>query len=183
MNKQIAVFSGGCFWGLEYWFRQLNGITNTTVGYTGGSVPNPTYEQVKTGTTGHYEAVMIEFDPEKISYEELVKFFFQIHNFTQADGQGPDIGPQYLSNIFYLNDQQYQTALNVIKILWRKGYNVTTGLIKFDKFWPAEPEHQQYYERLGKVPVSHVFRKINWDSDSLDFPAYSDFDPREINWF
>jgi len=173
MKKEIAVFSAGCFWGVEYMFRRLDGVIDVISGYTGGWVENPTYEQVSQGNTGHYEAVWVEYDADKISYEDLVKYFFEIHDFTQRDGQGPDIGPQYLSNIFYLNDEQKEIAQKIIFKLLKKGYDVATGLIKFEKFWKAEDYHQRYYEKTGKKPYCHFHRPINWDSDEMEYKNYN----------
>ena len=96
-----AYFSAGCFWGVEYYFKRLNGVTKTVVGFMGGDQENPSYKQVKMGTTGHLETIEVEYDPEQVSYEALVRYFFEIHNFEQADGQGIDIGSQYLSAIWF----------------------------------------------------------------------------------
>ncbi len=161
-KTEVAVFSAGCFWGVQYLFDKLDGVLETKVGYTGGDTENPSYDQVKTGTTGHFEAVWIKYDPAKISYEDLVKFFFEIHDFTQRDGQGPDIGPQYLSNIFYLNEEQYQIAFEYIEKLIKMGYDVATGLIRFEKFWDAEEYHQKFYEKTGGTPYCHIHRPIKW---------------------
>ncbi len=181
-STKTAVFSAGCFWGVEYYFRKLPGVVDVTVGYTGGKVENPTYEQVSKGTTGHVEAVLVQYDPQKISYEDLVKYFFEIHDFTQTDGQGPDIGPQYLSNIFYQTDEEYNIALKLIQKLMAKGYPVATGLLKFEKFWPAEEYHQRYYEKNGKEPYCHIHRPINWESDEMDYDLgnYFPMDPMFI---
>ncbi len=181
METGKAVFAAGCFWGVEHLFKQLDGVVSTTVGYTGGHVDKPTYDQVKTGTTGHYEAVLVEFDPQKITYEDLVKYFFEIHDFTQEDGQGPDIGPQYRSNIFYLNENQKKIAQQVIMKLLSLGYDVKTGLLPYDRFWPAEDYHQDYYDRTGKGPYCHIHRPINWDGGP-DMPRFfpDDFGPTMI---
>ena len=178
-KMKTAVFSAGCFWAVEYYFRQLPGVIDVIPGYTGGKTPNPTYEEVSKGTTGHVEAVLVKYDPDKISYEDLVKYFFEIHDFTQTNGQGPDVGPQYLSNIFYQDQSEYDTALKLINKLFAKGYNVATGLIKFEKFWPAEEYHHRYYEKHHKKPAYHIHRPINWESDEMDYDLgnYFPMDP------
>ena len=150
-----AIFAGGCFWGVEYYFQNAKGVINTTVGYTGGSKEKPTYEEVCRHLTGHYEALEIEYDPSKTTYEELAKLFFEIHDPTQADGQGNDIGQQYHSVVFYLDDEQKATTEKLIKILNGKGYQVATKLIKATTFWPAEEYHQKYYEKEGGTPYCH----------------------------
>jgi len=155
-----AVFASGCFWGSEYYLQKAKGVISTTVGYIGGHVKNPTYKQVCTGTTGHLEAVRVIFNPSVISYEELTKLFFETHDPTQTNGQGPDIGPQYLSAIFYLNDEQKQIAGKLTEILNSKGLKVATKLISASEFWPAEDYHQDYYLNNGKSPYCHVYRKL-----------------------
>ncbi len=152
-----AIFAGGCFWGVDYFMKQEPGVISVTSGYTGGQVKNPTYEQVCTGTTGHVEAVKIIYDPEKTSYDKLVRLFMDIHDPTQAGGQGPDIGDQYQSRIFYLNEEQKQIAGKDIKILMDKGYNVVTELVKASEFYDAEKYHQDYYFKNGKTPYCHRF--------------------------
>ncbi len=155
-----AYFAGGCFWGTEYFFAKTPGVTSTTVGYMGGHTDNPTYKEVCSGKTGHYEANEIKYDTTKISYENLVKLFFEIHDFTQTDGQGPDIGQQYLSVIFYQNDWQKETAEKCIGILTEKGYKVATKLLPASTFWKAEDYHQDYYQHKGTMPYCHAYRKI-----------------------
>lgn len=152
-------FAGGCFWGVEYLFKQLEGVLDTRVGYMGGKRKNPTYEQVCTGLTGHYETVEVIFDPKKIDEELLVKYFFEIHDFTQEDGQGPDIGEQYKSVIFYTNERQRQVAERIKDQLSQK-YRVTTQIKKASDFWLAEDYHQDYYAKTGKTPYCHYRRKI-----------------------
>ena len=125
-------------------------------GYTGGHKKNPTYEEVCSGSTGHIEAVEIKFMPDEVSYEELAKLFFEIHDPTQENGQGPDIGEQYLSVVFYQNEQQKEITEKLISQLEKKGYDVATGLLPADKFWPAEDYHRKYYEKKGKKPYCHI---------------------------
>ncbi len=155
-----AIFASGCFWGTEYYLQRAPGVISTTTGYTGGHVDNPTYKQVCTDRTGHAEAVEVVYDPSKTSYEQLAKLFFETHDFTQLNRQGPDIGKQYRSAIFYLDDEQKQTAEKLIKILREKGFNVKTEVTKATRFWPAELYHQDYYNKTGKLPYCHVYRKI-----------------------
>lgn len=156
---ELATFAGGCFWGVEYYFQNAEGVLSTTVGYTGGHKDNPTYKEVCSGTTGHVEAIEVEFDPNKISYEDLAKLFFEIHDPTQADRQGPDMGYQYRSMVFYHNEKQKQTAEKLIKILESKNYDVVTDVVKAEQFWPAEDYHQDYYQNNGKQPYCHFYKK------------------------
>jgi peptide methionine sulfoxide reductase msrA/msrB len=158
-KTQRAIFASGCFWGTEYHFQKAGGVLQTTVGYTGGSTEKPTYKEVCSGTTGHAEAVEVIFDPEKISYEELVKLFFETHDPTQINRQGPDIGEQYRSEIFYLDDQQKETAQKLIEQLKTKGYNVATQLTKTAAFWKAEDYHQHYYMKKKGTPYCHIYTK------------------------
>ncbi|WP_126993974.1 bifunctional methionine sulfoxide reductase B/A protein [Thermosipho globiformans] len=157
-------FAGGCFWGVKYLFRKLDGVVDTRVGYMGGKRKNPTYEQVCTGVTGHLETVEVIFDPKKLYEKTLIKYFFEIHDFTQENGQGPDIGEQYKSAIFYTNDLQKKISEKLIQAL-KKKYNVVTQLRKASDFWVAEDYHQQYYEKTGKTPCCHVRFKLlkTWD--------------------
>jgi peptide methionine sulfoxide reductase msrA/msrB len=150
-----AIFAGGCFWGVEYYFQHEKGVLNTTVGYTGGTKLSPTYEEVLSHTTGHYEAIEVEFDPSVTNYETLAKLFFEIHDPTQANGQGNDIGQQYQSVVFYVDDTQKASTEKLIAQLRTKGFDVATKLIKASKFWPAEGYHQEYYEKGGGEPYCH----------------------------
>lgn len=156
---QTAVYASGCFWGTEYYLQKVKGVISTTVGYTGGTTENPTYEQVCGKKTGHYEAVEVVFDPEVISYEALTKVFFETHNPEQTNGQGPDIGPQYRSAIFVADDQQRKTANKLIAILEAKGYNIATQVLPTVTFWPAELYHQDYYDNKGGTPYCHAYTK------------------------
>jgi peptide methionine sulfoxide reductase msrA/msrB len=159
-KNEKAIFASGCFWGTEYYFQKAPGVISTTVGYTGGHVDNPTYKQVCTDRTGHAEAVEVVYDPSKTSYEQLAKLFFETHDFTQLNRQGPDVGRQYRSAIFYLDDEQKNIALKLIGILKKEGFNVKTEVTKAGKFWPAENYHQDYYKNNGKTPYCHIYRKL-----------------------
>jgi len=159
-KTERALFASGCFWGTEYYFKQAPGVLSTTVGFTGGRVENPTYKQVTTGRTGHAETTEVIYDPSKTSYEQLAKLFFETHDFTQVNRQGPDIGPQYRSAIFYLNDEQKQIAEKLVEQLKQKGFNVKTEITKAGTFWPAEDYHQDYYEKTQGTPYCHIYRKI-----------------------
>lgn len=154
-----AIFAGGCFWGVEYYFQTAKGVISTQVGYTGGFTEKPTYKEVCAHKTGHVEALEVTFDPRLTSYEELAKLFFEIHDPTQSNGQGNDIGPQYLSEVFYFNEAQKNTVEKLIGLLQIKGYKVVTQLKKATIFWPAEEYHQQYYEKEGGTPYCH--RKVS----------------------
>lgn len=158
-NKQLdsAIFAGGCFWGMQYYFEKAKGVTNTVVGYIGGHVENPTYEQVCTHTTGHYEAVKVVFDKSVTSYEDIARLFFNIHDPTQTDGQGPDIGEQYMSVVFYTDDTQRKIAQKLIDQLTAKGMKVATTLKQATTFYPAEGYHQHYYDHNGHTPYCHRF--------------------------
>ena len=155
-----AIFASGCFWGTEYYFQKLEGVISTQVGYTGGHTTNPTYKEVCSGTTGHLEAVKVVFDSSKIDYEKVCKYFFETHDFTQTNGQGPDIGEQYLSAIFYTSMEQKKIAEKIINILIEKNYKVATMLIPAKPFWPAEEYHQDYYINKGATPYCHIYTKI-----------------------
>ena len=154
-----AIFAGGCFWGVEYFLQKSPGVISVTSGYTGGHVRNPSYKEVCTGNTGHAEAVRIIYDPQKTTYENLVKLFLEIHDPTQVNRQGPDIGDQYRSEIFYLNESQMATAEKYLNILRNKGMKVSTGLTKASEFYTAEAYHQDYYFNNGKLPYCHGYTK------------------------
>jgi peptide-methionine (S)-S-oxide reductase len=138
-----AAFAAGCFWGVEARFKELG--VNTTVGYMGGGLENPTYEQVSTGETGHAETVLIEYDPKKVSYEDLLKLFWSMHDYTQLNRQGLDRGSNYRSAIFYFNEKQKHSAEA------SKPKDAVTEIVRAKRFWPAEDYHQNYYEKHGKV--------------------------------
>lgn len=155
-----AIFASGCFWGVEYQFKQKEGVISTTVGYTGGHAEDPTYREVCSYTTGHAEAVEVIFDPDMVTYEELAKLFFETHDFTQVNRQGPDIGDQYRSEIFYLNDEQKEIAESLIVELTDMGYDVATRVTEASEFYPAEDYHQDYYAKTGGTPYCHGYRQI-----------------------
>jgi peptide-methionine (S)-S-oxide reductase len=147
---ETATFAGGCFWCLEAVFERLAGVERVVSGYSGGSTPNPTYEDVCTGRTGHAEVVQVTFDPTAISYRELVEIFFAFHDPTTLDRQGPDTGTQYRSAIFYANEVQAATAREVIAELEAKrlfGAPIVTEVTPLGAFYPAEEYHQQYFQR------------------------------------
>jgi peptide methionine sulfoxide reductase msrA/msrB len=150
-----AVFAGGCFWGMEYYFQHAKGVVSTEVGYTGGHTKNPTYREVCSHTTGHIEALQVTYDANVTSYEELARLFFEIHDPTQANGQGPDIGEQYLSVVFYADEMQKKTTEKLIGLLKSRGYAVVTQLRPAATFWKAEEYHQKYYEKENGTPYCH----------------------------
>jgi methionine-S-sulfoxide reductase len=153
---QKAIFAAGCFWGVQYYFDQVPGVTKTTVGYTGGHTTNPDYEAVCSHTTGHAEAVLIEFDPEKVSYETLVRQFFRMHDPTQMNRQGPDVGDQYRSAIFYFNDEQ-KTIAETIRGELQANFEqpIVTQIVPDAAFYPAEEYHQKYTEKTG-LGMCHI---------------------------
>jgi len=159
-GRQKAYFAGGCFWGVEHFFHKAEGVVSTQVGYMGGDTPNPTYKQVCAGTTGHAEVMEVVFNPSSTTYENMVKLFFEIHDPTQVNRQGPDIGEQYRSAIFYIDNRQKETAVHIIKLLKQKGFDVATKLVKAEKFWKAEEYHQRYYQKKQGEPYCHAYRKI-----------------------
>lgn len=160
MNIKKAYFASGCFWGTEYYFMKAKGVKHTAVGFMGGHVDHPTYRQVCEKNTGHLETTEVEYDTKQTSYEDLVRLFFETHDFTQTNGQGPDIGPQYLSCIFYNDAEEKAVAEKYINILTVKGYKVATMLKPVSTFWKAEDYHQQYYDHKGDKPYCHIYKKI-----------------------
>jgi methionine-S-sulfoxide reductase len=159
-NLRSAYFAGGCFWGVEHHFEKKEGVKDAISGYMGGWVKNPGYYDVVNGKTGHVETVKVVYDPKVVSFEELTKLFFEIHDMEQKDGQGPDIGSQYLSVVFYNNKQEKKIIQNIVNILTKKGYKVATSLVKVTPFYKAEDFHQDYYEKTGKLPYCHIYKKI-----------------------
>ncbi len=146
-----AIFAAGCFWGVQFYFDQIPGVTKTTVGYSGGHTENPSYEAVCTHTTGHAEAVLLEFDPDKVSYETLLKQFFHLHDPTQLNRQGPDVGDSYRSAIFYFDDEQKQQA-EAGKQAAQPDYSqpIVTEISAAGPFYEAEDYHQKFAERTGR---------------------------------
>ncbi len=159
MSHKKAYYAGGCFWGVEHLFQSKDGVLNAVSGYMGGSLDNPTYQDVLTGKTGHQEAVEITYDSDQVSYQELTKFFFEIHDPTQVNGQGPDIGTQYLSAVFYSSEEEKKISRELINLLKNIGYDVITKLIPAEDFWIAEEYHQDYYVKKNQQPYCHVYRK------------------------
>lgn len=156
---ETAYFAGGCFWGVEHFFRKEPGVVSTRVGYMGGHTSNPTYKEVCSGTTGHAETMEVVFDPAQTTFEKLARLFFEIHDPTQVNHQGPDFGEQYRSAVFYTGDEQKKTAEKLIGLLKGKGFAVATELTKAGTFWPAEEYHQDYYAKTGKRPYCHAYTK------------------------
>jgi len=156
-NYGTALFAGGCFWGVEYFLQKEPGVVAVVSGYTGGNVKNPSYREVCTGNTGHAEAVKVTYDLQKNSYEKLLKLFLEIHDPTQIGRQGPDIGDQYRTEIFYKNSEQKKVAEKLLGMLKAKGLKVATQVTKASEFYPAEEYHQDYYFRNGKVPYCHAY--------------------------
>ena len=154
-TKETAIFAGGCFWGVEYYFQNATGVIGTQVGYTGGQTKNPTYQDVLSHKSGHYEAIQITYDANKTDFETLAKLFFEIHDPTQANGQGNDIGQQYESVVFYNSDEQKSITNRLIQQLKKKRFNVATKLIPATTFWDAEDYHQEYYKKGGGTPYCH----------------------------
>jgi peptide methionine sulfoxide reductase msrA/msrB len=154
---EVAIFAGGCFWGVEHFLEKAPGVISATSGYTGGATKNPTYEQVCTDITGHAEAVKVVYDPARTSYEALARLFFETHDPTAVNSQGPDAGTQYRSAIFYMNDQQKTIADKLIKQLCDKGYKVATEVEPASTFYPAEEYHQDYLDKHPDRPDCHIF--------------------------
>jgi peptide methionine sulfoxide reductase msrA/msrB len=149
-GEERAIFAGGCFWCIEHQMKKIRGVTRTTAGYIGGKVVDPTYKEVSSGLTGHAEALEILFNPKTISFEKLLEIFFVIHDPTQVDRQGADVGSQYRSAIFYLTQEQKKSAEKGLDLLKNKGVQVATELKPASHFYPAESYHQNYYEKNGK---------------------------------
>ena len=165
-----AVLAGGCFWGMQDLLRRLPGVVATRVGYTGGDTDRPVYETVKTGTTGHAEAIEIEFDPRRTSYRAILELFFQIHDPTTLDRQGNDVGRQYRSAIFYTTDDQRRIAEDTIADVEASGLwpgRVVTEIVPAGAFWEAETAHQDYLEKYPNGYTCH-FPRPNWTLPARD---------------
>lgn len=156
---ETAIFACGCFWGVQYQFSRVPGVTRVLAGYTGDDDAVPSYEDVRSHKTRHIEAVAVEYDPSVTDYETLCKLFYEIHDPAQTDGVGPDIGPQYRSCIFYSDDEQKRTAESLADILRGKGYEVNTLMMPASRFYIAEKYHQDYYEHTGGSPYCHLREK------------------------
>lgn len=156
MKTQKALFAAGCFWGVQYYFDQIPGVVATTVGYSGGHTTNPTYDDVATQKTGHAEAVLVEFNPVQVSYKTLLKQFFRMHNPTQFGGQGPDIGPEYRSAIFYFDQEQYKEAVQIRnEVQEQLDKPVATEIEPAGPFYRAEAFHQKFTEKTG-LGMCHI---------------------------
>ena len=158
---ESAVLASGCFWGTEYWLSRIDGVVSTEVGYAGGWLKDPLYSQVSTGESGHLECVKVVFDPGKVSYREILRVYFNTFDPQQADGQGPDIGPQYRSAIFYTSQRQRELAEGALEKLREKGLNPVTEVLPLDIFYPEKEEHHRhYYDKNGQMPYCHVYKEI-----------------------
>jgi peptide methionine sulfoxide reductase msrA/msrB len=159
VGTQKAVFGAGCFWGVESAFQQIKGVKKTTAGYMGGTLKNPTYENVCTNKTGHAEVVLVEYDPKIVSYEELLDVFWSIHDPTTPNKQGPDVGTQYRSIIFYFSPTQEKAALAAKEKLSKSGKfknPIVTEILPVKEFYAAEEYHQKYFQRRGIMPTCHI---------------------------
>lgn len=155
----LAIFASGCFWGTEYHLQKLKGVVSTATGYIGGETKHPSYKEVCTGATGHAEAVEVLYKKAQISYDALLKCYFETHDPGQLNRQGPDIGTQYRSEVFYLDEDQKKKTEEHIQLLKNKGYEVVTKVTPASKFWVAEDYHQDYYEHKGMEPYCHIYEK------------------------
>jgi len=166
MSTEIAYLAGGCYWGMEELFRTLLGVIQTEVGFSGGHIANVAYREVTTGTTGHAETLKVVFDPAIISYRDLLLEFFRVHNPTKPNQQGNDIGTQYRSAIFYLNDIQKETALAVIAQVDQSGAwqaPIVTEVTQFKNFYPAEEKHQKYLLKVPDGYTCHFRRNLDFE--------------------
>jgi peptide-methionine (S)-S-oxide reductase len=154
---ETATFGAGCFWGVEYVYRRVPGVTDVRVGYSGGTTPNPTYEEVCSHTTGHAEVAQVDFDPERVTFDQLLEVFWAMHDPTQVDRQGPDIGDQYRSVVFtHSADQQAAAEASKERAQARFDRPIATEILPLQAFYPAEDYHQAYYEKNGHTPYCHV---------------------------
>ncbi len=158
-SEERAIFASGCFWGTEFYMKQAEGVLRTVVGFSGGHVKNPAYREVCSGMTGHAEVIEIYFDPAKTDYETLARLFFETHDPTQVNRQGPDVGTQYRSAIFYLNEEQRQIAEKLIGMLIEQGLDVATEVKAAGPVYPADDYHQDYYAKTGGSPYCHTYTR------------------------
>ncbi len=154
-----AYFAGGCFWGVEYYLEKLDGVKEVHSGFMGGHVKNPGYYEVVGGRTGHLEAVEVIYDKSQISYEKIARTFFEIHDPSQTNGQGPDIGSQYLSAVFVNNEDEKNTIKKLIALLEENGFDVATKILESQEFYKADEGHQNYYNKKGSLPYCHGYKK------------------------
>jgi peptide methionine sulfoxide reductase msrA/msrB len=154
-----AYFAGGCFWGVEYYLEKLDGVKEVHSGFMGGHVKNPSYYEVVSSNTGHLESVEVIYDSSKISYKNIAKIFFEIHDPTQTDGQGPDIGQQYLSAVFVNSENEKNIIDSLIKELEENGFNIATKILQKSEFYKADEDHQNYYNKKGTKPYCHGYTK------------------------
>lgn len=158
-NIAKAYFAGGCFWGVEYYLEKLDGVQEVISGFMGGHIKNPSYYEVVRTDTGHLETVEVIYDKTKISFKQIAKTFFEIHDPTQTNGQGPDIGKQYLSAVFVNNANERETINELIKQLKSNGYDVATKILEAQEFYEADESHQNYYNKKGTLPYCHGYTK------------------------
>lgn len=154
-----AYFAGGCFWGVEHYLEKLPGVKEVTSGFMGGTMKNPSYYDVVEKKTGHLETVEVVYNPSKISYEQLAKAFFEIHDPTQANGQGPDIGEQYRSAVFVANENERRVIVSLLERLKANGFKPVTKILSVQPFYKAEEYHQNYYQKKGSAPYCHGYVK------------------------
>jgi peptide methionine sulfoxide reductase msrA/msrB len=158
-KMSYAYFAGGCFWGVEYYLEKLDGVKSVSSGFMGGHVKNPVYYEVVSGSTGHLEAVEVIYDSSKISYKKIAKTFFEIHDPTQKNGQGPDIGSQYLSAIFTSDESEISTIKGLFEELYENGFDVATKILPKAEYYKADEGHQNYYNKKGSRPYCHGYTK------------------------
>ena len=162
MPTEIVTLGAGCFWGVEYVFERVPGVVHTEVGYAGGLTEHPTYQEVCSHTTGHAEVLRVEFDPEVVTFEQLLEVFWAMHDATQVDRQGPDVGDQYRSAIFVGSDEQRAVAeASRDRAQERSDRPIATQIVEAGMFWPAEDYHQRYYDKNGHEPYCHV---VPWET-------------------
>ncbi len=158
-SMSYAYFAGGCFWGVEYFLEKLDGVKSVSSGFMGGHVKNPAYYEVVSGHTGHLEAVEVIYDKSQISYEKIARTFFEIHDPTQINGQGPDIGSQYLSAVFVNDENERNTIKKLIALLDENGFDVVTKIFDKVEYYKADEGHQNYYSKKGSRPYCHGYKK------------------------